>query len=221
TVGLDHRATRQAWFELQQAQEAYESLFLGGGISFPDMAQHPRFANLKPGFLIDNTCFMIPKFDPWVLAALNSQGSFQQIRTIAASVQGATIRFKRQYVEELLIPELPAESPATTIVSSLISQSDSIESHRRAFLRFLRQDAPWQLAPVGEKLEAFWELDEATALAEALKRRNKKLKEPTLGDRDFLKRSWREAREPILELRGKIAALETELDAAVDAAWEA
>jgi len=63
------------------------------------------------------------------------------------------------------------------------------------------------------------ELDEAAALNEALKRRNRKLKEPTLGEREAFKGLIREAKEPILELSAKIATLEAELDAAVEAAW--
>ncbi|MDE3032484.1 MAG: hypothetical protein KGI56_02365 [Acidobacteriota bacterium] len=121
------------------------------------------------------------------------------------------------------MPDLDSETKATLseVVQKITYLASSEEDHRRAFLRFLRQDAPWQLGTVGEKLGAFWELEETTALAEALKRRNKKLKEPTLGDRDFFTRAWREAREPILELHGTIAKLEAKLEAAVDAAWEA
>ncbi|MDE3033267.1 MAG: Eco57I restriction-modification methylase domain-containing protein, partial [Acidobacteriota bacterium] len=34
-VGLDHRATKQAWFELQQAQEAYEPIFMSNTVLWP------------------------------------------------------------------------------------------------------------------------------------------------------------------------------------------
>jgi hypothetical protein len=50
-------------------------------------------------------------------------------------------------------------------------------------------------------------------------RRYAKLKDATMGDRDYLIKSWREAREPMLELHAKIQKLEAELDKAVDAAW--
>ena len=40
-----------------------------------------------------------------------------------------------------------------------------------------------------------------------------------MGDRDYLIKSWREAREPMLDLHTKIQKLEAELDKAVDAAW--
>jgi len=221
TVGLDHRATKQAWFELQQAQEAYERFMDGPVIAWPDMAVTPRFAGITQ-HLLANTVYFFPHEDDAVLAFLNSGLLLSHIQHVASQIQGQTNRFQAQFIETFLIPTpSPIWEEIRQAARDLQNKHVELESPRRSFLQFLRQDAPWQLATVGEKLDAFWELDEATALAEALKRRNKKLKEPTLGDRDFLKRAWRKAREPLLDLRGKIATLETELDAAVDAAWEA
>ncbi|HEY3400873.1 MAG TPA: DNA methyltransferase, partial [Geothrix sp.] len=226
TVGLDHRATKQAWFELQQAQEAYESIFSSRQILWPFFAMESRFAATE-GVFPNNNAYSIRCSDPWIIGLLNASTTWGQICQIGASLgapsEGGRLLLYEHLMEKILIPELTP--PVREIISAAAAQATAFataqEGHRQSFLRFLRQDAPWQLTTVGEKLEAFWELDEATALAEALKRRNKQLQEPTLGDRDFLKRAWREAREPILDLRGQIAALETELDAAVDAAWEA
>ncbi len=221
TAGLDHRATKQAWFELQQAQEAYEGLMDGSVIAWPDMAVTPRFAGIRQ-HLMANTIYFFPHEDPALLAFLNSGLLLSHIKRVASQIQGQTNRFQTQFIETFILPRpSPSWETIRLIARNIQKQHAELESHRRTFLRFLRQDAPWQLATVGEKLDAFWALDEATALAEALKRRSKKLKEPTLGDRDFLKRAWREARDPILEWRGQIVKLETELDAAVDAAWEA
>jgi hypothetical protein len=226
TIGLDHRATRQAWFELQQAQEAYESIFSSSQLLWPFFAMEPRFATAKEIFPNNNAyTIRCPEF--WVVGVLNATATWSQICQIGASLgspaEGGRLLLYEHLMEKVLLPEFGSSEQET--LSGVVAKATALamdeEQHRRTFLRFLRQDAPWQLVTVGEKLETFWELDEATALAEALKRRDKKLKEPTLGDRDFLKRAWREAREPILELRGQIAKLETELDAAVDAAWEA
>jgi hypothetical protein len=225
TVGLDHRATQQAWFELQQAQEAYESHFTDEKILWPEIAMEPRWLMETKGEVAfpNNKCFFIPTNDLHLLGVLNASSTWRHLSEIASSLgapsDGGRLELREHTVEKLFIPQ-PSQKVAQ-LTGRLLKHAATTEHHRRAFLRFLRQDAPWQLGTVGEKLEAFWELDAATVLAEALKRRNKKLKEPTLGDRDFLKRAWREAREPILDLRGQIATLETELDAAVDAAWEA
>ncbi|HEY3271005.1 MAG TPA: DNA methyltransferase [Geothrix sp.] len=221
TIGLDHRATKQAWFELQQAQEAYEGYFSQPKVVWPEMAQRSRFACLKNEAYPNNKCFFIPREDWWLLGILNSSmGERAFLDESPSFIQGNTYEWRENVMARITLPS-SVNPEIAALARQAVESSRLLESNRGAFLSFLRQDAPWQLTTVGEKLEAFWELDEATALAEALKRRNKQLKEPTLGDRDFLKRAWREAREPILELRGQIAALETELDAAVDAAWEA
>lgn len=222
TVGLDHRATKQAWFELQQAQEAYEPFFAGDKLVWPDVAMEPRWT-FDEGSFTANTIYFSPGRDLFLLGALNNRRAWQSLSSMSSSLgdpgDGGRLRLFGNTLESLLIPQ-PSQKVAA-LTGHLLEHATHLEHHRRPFLRFLRQDAPWQLATIGENLEFFWDLDETTALAEALKRRNKKLKEPTLADRDFLKRAWREAREPILDFRGKIAALETELDAAVDAAWEA
>jgi hypothetical protein len=222
TVGLDHRATKQAWFELQQAQEAYEHFFASEKVLWPDMAMEPRWS-LDSGSFTANTIYFTPVRDLFLLGVLNNQRTWRSLSSLSSSFgdpsDGGRLRLFGNTLESLFIPQ-PSQKVAQ-LAERLLKHAATTEHHRRAFLRFLRQDAPWQLATAGEKLGTFWELDEATVLAEALNRRNKKLKEPTLGDRDFLKRAWREAREPILDLRGQIATLETELDAAVDAAWEA
>lgn len=226
TVGLDHRATKQAWFELQQAQEAYEGIFSSDTLQWPFFAMEPRFATTR-GIFPNNNAYVTRCPEFWVVGVLNSAPAWLQVRQIGASLgspaEGGRLLLYEHMMEKVLLPEFGSPEKAT--FSDAVKRTTALavteEQQRRTFLRFLRQDAPWQLVSAGEKLETFWDLDEATALAEALKRRNKQLKEPTLGDRDFLKRAWREAREPILELRGQIATLETELDAAVDAAWEA
>ncbi len=127
------------------------------------------------------------------------------------------MRLFDQAISQLDIP--PHSQEIADKATALQRLAAMMESHRRTFTRFLRHDAPWRCAPLGEGLEHFWTLDQAAVLAEALKRRDKKLKEPTPGDRDYLLKAWREAREPMLDLHAKIQKLEAELDRAVDAAW--
>jgi hypothetical protein len=117
---------------------------------------------------------------------------------------------------QLLIPN-PNKNVAS-ISTKLSGAASDLESHRRAFTSLLRAE-PWRCAPLGAKLERFWELDADTLLAEALKRRAKSKKDPTLAQHGELKRLWREASEPMRELAHRIAGLEAELEKAVDAAW--
>ncbi len=219
-VGLDHRATKQAWFELQQAQEAYEPFFGSEKLLWPDMAMEPRFSMDSSNFQADTT-FSIPKADYFLLGVLNSRYAWQAISTIAASLgdpsQGGRIRLKRYAIEQLNIP--PHSQDVAGLAKRLSGLATTFEAHRHAFTRFLRRDAPWRCAPLGEGLEHFWTLDETTLLAEALKRQGRKQKDATMGDRAYLIQAWRETREPMLELHAQIQKLEAELDRAVDAAW--
>ena len=70
---LEHRATQQQWWELQQAQLAYQGQFLNGGIAFPDLSQGPKFSRVKAGYLPDCTAFYWPNIDSWGLSYLNSR----------------------------------------------------------------------------------------------------------------------------------------------------
>ncbi len=220
TVGLDHRATKQAWFELQQAQEAYEQYFSGPKILWPFIGMEPRFC-AENGSAINNNTYAIPSDNSFLLGFLNATGTWQTISNVAASLgnpsdEGRTLLYEHT-MENLIIP--PHSQDVADKAKSLGGLAASFESHRHTFTRFLRHDAPWCCAPLGEGLEHFWNLDQAAVLAEALKRRDKKLKEPTPGDRDYLLKAWREVREPMLDLHARIQKLETELDRAVDAAW--
>ncbi|HJU84565.1 MAG TPA: N-6 DNA methylase [Holophagaceae bacterium] len=222
TVGLDHRATQQAWFELQQGQEAYEEFMLGRSIVWPDMSQQARFAS-STGRFPANTVYFIPEKHRALVGVLNSSHCSDHIAGIASSIQGATLRFQSQYLESLTIPASEKGMEFIALVVDKLTHSTSdFESHRHAFTALLRQDAPWRCAPLGEKLERFWEQNEATVLAEALKRRDKSQKhDPTLAEREQLKKLWRQAAEPLRELAHQIQQLEAELDQAVEAAWEA
>ena len=60
---LQKRATRQNWWELQQAQAAYEASFIAGGLTFPDISQGPKFSIASAPSYIDCTAFRINY--PW------------------------------------------------------------------------------------------------------------------------------------------------------------
>ena len=44
-VGLEHRSTKQEWFELQQPQMAYQQYFEGPKIIYPDIGKELRFCD--------------------------------------------------------------------------------------------------------------------------------------------------------------------------------
>ena len=224
-AGLDHRGTTQNWFELQQAQEAYEQYFGHQKLLWPETAMESRWAIEANGDpkTPNNKCFFIPGADYHLLGVFNSPSVWSMLSdtatTIGSPSQGGRLELREHIVGKLLIP--PFSQDVADLAKRLSEYATSLESHRRIFTRFLRQDAPWCCPTLGLKLEAFWTLDEKTVLSEALKRRDKtkKHKDPTAGERAYLISSWREAREPILDLKDKLQKLETELEKAVEASW--
>lgn len=114
---LEKRATQQAWFELQQPQEAYVSYFEGPKILYPEMALEARFA-FDPGPLYpNNKCFLIPRRDGYLLALLNSRLAFFYLGQICSVLgdpaQRGRLELRAQYMERLPIRRIPEATPAS------------------------------------------------------------------------------------------------------------
>ncbi len=101
---LEARATNQAWYELQQPQQAYVSVFKAPKLVFPDISKVPRFAVDNSGAFVDCTAFVIPNDDLFLLGVLNSLPVHFYFLHVGATVRGGYLRFKRQYVEQIPIP---------------------------------------------------------------------------------------------------------------------
>mgnify|MGYP001199626865 CR=1 FL=1 len=70
---LEKRATRQAWFELQQAQEAYVPSFEGPKILYPVISQGRKFSVQQSPYYSNDKTFLIPSADWFLLSLLNSR----------------------------------------------------------------------------------------------------------------------------------------------------
>src|SRR5215204_3293106 len=75
---LEKRATKQEWFELQQAQLSYQAKFATPKIVFRDIANETPFAIDHEAYFIDCTLFMAPNADEFLLAFLNSKMAWFQ-----------------------------------------------------------------------------------------------------------------------------------------------
>jgi type I restriction-modification system DNA methylase subunit len=102
------RATKQEWYELQQPQEAYSIRFEGPKIIYPDIAKFPRFALDESGAFVDCTGFALPTNDLFLLGVLNSIPVYRYFQQVGAVVRGGYLRFKRQYVENIPVPDVSA-----------------------------------------------------------------------------------------------------------------
>ncbi|HJV48644.1 MAG TPA: DNA methyltransferase, partial [Geothrix sp.] len=111
TVGLDHRATRQAWFELQQAQEAYEPYFASPKILWPEMGMEPRWMleTSSGAAFPNNKCFFIPAKDLHLLGVFNAPSTWRHLSEIASSLgspaDGGRLELREHTIEKLFIPQ--------------------------------------------------------------------------------------------------------------------
>ncbi len=162
--GLDHRATKQEWFELQQPQMAYRRWFDGAKILYPEIGKEPRFVIETEGRYINNKCFFLPSADWYLVAVLNSASVFAYLKEVCALLgdkdKGGRLEFRSQYLETLPIPSADDADRAT--VGSLAQQAQALHTERRTrterFLRDLGVDPaesnsrspleqPWSLPP--------------------------------------------------------------------------
>jgi hypothetical protein len=160
---LEKRATKQEWFELQQAQLAYQDQFLNGGIAFPDFSQGPKFSLFSGGNLLDCTVFFVAGNHPDLLGLLNSKLTWFLLFAISNPLRGGTwrLRLKSQYVEQLPIP---ATTGSFKTKLSMLGETASKASGERWRIASSVQHRILDLAPperqkFSRKLEEWWTLD--------------------------------------------------------------
>lgn len=114
---LEQRATRQAWYELQQPQLRFAPFMDGPKLIFPDIATEPRFTLDLDGRYGTNTVYFIPRSDRYLLGVLNSRLAFFFFRQICAGLEGVNetyLRFFGQYLEQFPVAH-PTDKQRTAI----------------------------------------------------------------------------------------------------------
>ena len=99
---LEKRATKQAWYELQQPQLKFAEFMSNTKIIFPDISITTRFALDCEGRFGSNTTYFIPRNDLYLLALLNSRIGFFYFSRTCAGLEGTGetyLRFFGQYLE--------------------------------------------------------------------------------------------------------------------------
>jgi len=159
---LEKRATKQAWFELQQSQERYSTAFSGTKVVYPDIADRPKFSYDDSSFLA-TTCFCIATNELWVVAFLNSKTTWWLIKQATPRARGGFRRLKAQYVEDIPVPvaasEILGHLDALSLKTQLAAEArrDLLASFRR---RILTDLAPGGVsAKLTKKLADWPELD--------------------------------------------------------------
>ncbi len=212
---LEKRATKQAWFELQQAQLAYQPAFGERKIVYLDIANEPPFAYDDGGTFIDCTVFMIRHVDKATLAFLNSKVAWFQWLGQTPIASGGYIRLKQQYVSPTYLPETNAETRrGLETLGEVASQSARRRFELQANLRHRLRDlaSPGRVPKLMKRLHDWWTLD-FTAFRKAVKRSFGA--EIPVKERDQWERYLAENAAMVKALGAQIADAEREIDAIV------
>ena len=157
---LEKRATNQHWWELQQAQLAYQPRFACPKIVYPDIADHSRFSIDTEFIFIDCTVFMLDTNVEALTPYLNSRLAWFFWKSLTPEIRGGFIRFKAQYVS--LLPLFPFGGDLLAIVE--LGRKCFESAARRRQIQAEAQHrildlAPPELKKLTGKLENFHELD--------------------------------------------------------------
>jgi hypothetical protein len=157
---LEKRATKQKWFELQQAQAAYVPAFVRTKISYPHFCVEPLFHLDISGALSNDKSYFIPSDSLALLAILNSNVAWYWLTGLAPPVRGGFYEFRVQYLETLPIPaKLSQGIPINEMVRANQSNAQSALRRERDFRRRIADLCPkGRDAKLSNKLYDWWEL---------------------------------------------------------------
>jgi hypothetical protein len=102
---LEKRATKQEWWELQQAQLTYQPKFLDTKISYPHFQNERMFALEETAAFSNDKSYFIPANDLALLCFLNSMIVWFFLTAISPAVRNNWHEMRVQYVEKLPIPD--------------------------------------------------------------------------------------------------------------------
>ncbi len=217
-ASLESRATKQQYFEWQQAQGVAREDFSGDKIVYPLMSQGPKFSIDKTGSLTNQNTFVIKSSSSFILALLNSSVTWFLLSGIADSLRGGVWRLvlKAHFVAQVRIPPASEEQKAELSALAEAAQVTAEERYRlqQEIVRRIPDLAPGgKTAKLSERLKAWWDLPNFAAFHAEVKKALK-------GDIPLKERneweSWiSQNRVRINALTEEIARIEREINAHV------
>jgi hypothetical protein len=211
---LEGRATKQEWFELQQAQLAYQPKLGAAKLAWPHFQSHASFCIEREGALLNNKCFFIASPDETLCAFLNSKLAWAQLMSQARIKRGGYIEAEAQYVERMPIPEMPTASRSRL---AALGEANTVAAQTRfeiqsAVRRRILDLAPRERARLTGKLEDWHELDFSAFRSEV---KHAFRVEIPVRERGEWETYLDENRAKVRALSDQISAAEREIDAIV------
>ena len=172
---LEKRATKQKWFELQQAQEVYVPFFEHTKIIYPHFSQGRKFLADTAGYYANNKCFFVPTDDLSLLALLNSKLQWLILHGLCRAMRGGEWRLEleSQYVEQLPIPNWGGDERAALAAAS---ERATLATHKRlalqnALTRRIPDLCPSDSDPkLTTRLQEWWTLPDFAAFRAEVKK---------------------------------------------------
>ncbi|BCH12094.1 hypothetical protein MesoLj131c_63520 [Mesorhizobium sp. 131-3-5] len=217
---LEKRATQQGWWELQQAQLAYQAKFQEEKIVYPIISQGRKFAFDPSGYFINDKCFMINS-DYILIGLLNSTLLWFWIFGEGTALRGGfwRIELREQLISRIPIPDLDSSSRIQVAIlgekATELSRARSNENV--AFHHRLLADLAAPGTQLSRKLENFHELSFTEFRAEV--KRALKAEIP-VKERIQWEALHAETSVEIKRRTAEIAAAEREIDRLVYEAYE-
>ncbi len=215
---LEARATEQNWWELQQAQLAYQPRFATLKISYPHFQNEQMFSFEETGAFSNDKSYFIPEADHSLLALMNSKLVWSHLTSVSPAVRNNWHEMRVQYVETTPIPEAIIANKALASISSQATEF-AIERRKREsdFHTRLLTDLAKPGTKLSGRLRDFHELN-FTQLQAEIKRALKGV--IPVKERAEWQEFHAEASAEIHRLNAAIAAAEAEINRLVYEAFE-
>ncbi len=218
-AGLEARATKQEWFELQQPQEAYIDDFNGPKLVYPEMSQGAKFAIDETGYFLLNKLFYVRTTDWFLLGLLNSRLIWAYLFGVSSPLRGGEWRLelRTQYMETVPIPE--ADEAIRKRIGTLAKNAQRAAEERRDLMKSFSRRVLTDLAPGGASAKLSsklvkWPSMDFKAFNTEVK---KQFKEPIpFAERDAWQQRFEKDRSRIQELSNEITRCQDFLDGAIE-----
>jgi TaqI-like C-terminal specificity domain/Eco57I restriction-modification methylase len=204
------------WWELRSC--AYWDAFDKAKIIYPEITWRSQWSFDTRKLYINNTVYILPSQDFWVLAVMNSPLLWWFSWRTAIHGKDEALRFIRDYVHEIPIcsPTPEQHKTATEAVRRLIDITAEQQAGRRAMLDWLRLE--FGVEKVSQKLQDMGRLD-ADGLAVEVKKARGKAKPLSVAEVKRLKAEHAGSVIPLQTLAEEARTLEERVTDLVNAAY--
>jgi hypothetical protein len=204
------------WWELRSC--AYWDQFDRPKIIYPEITWRADWCFDARGLYINNTVYILPTEDLWILAVMNSPIMWWFSWRTATHGKDEALRFIREFVQELPISRASdnARNIAVPVVRRLIEIADKQSKERAAFLDWLRME--YAVDKPSQKLQDVSALTPDTLAAEVKKARGKK-NPLTVAGLKALREEHGRSIVPLQTLAAEARTLERQVAELVNAAY--